>query len=89
VIAIIYKPMGKYKTKWQQVYVGPFSKKEADKMVAGIKKVANPAVNAIHDAKTRKRPKKNLYDVYIKMTDMKAYPGLSTSEATQKPDRSV
>lgn len=51
---------------WKKVYVGPFTKEEATKLVDGIKEVANPDVNLIEDASIRKRPLTDHYDVFIK-----------------------
>lgn len=70
------------KLKWERPYVGPFKKSEAEALVADIKKIANPEMNGIHDARIRKSRKyskcvctaacgaglghNEKYDVYIK-----------------------
>jgi len=50
--------------RWRKAYRGPFERKEADELVRCFKKIANPEVNLIYDADTRKR-KGEEFDVLI------------------------
>ena len=54
------------KLKWKKTYIGPFGKKEAEKLVEALIEIANPITNAIHTANVRKRRNSGMYDVYIK-----------------------
>lgn len=55
---------------WQKAYKGPFGRKEAEALVADLKKVSDPEKNNIYDARVRMRPFGKIsvvsYDVYIK-----------------------
>lgn len=53
---------------WQKPYVGPFSRALAESLVKELKDFAAPDVNAIYDAKIRKRARSRLYDVFVKTT---------------------
>lgn len=55
------------KTRWEKVYRGPFDREQARKLAQGLRDVANPEINMIHDATTRRRPNGG-YDVFIKST---------------------
>lgn len=51
--------------KWIKPYRGPFTRGEACVIAQQLKDVASPEVNLIHDAKIRKRPNKDLFDVLV------------------------
>ena len=54
--------------KWEKVYKGPFSKKEAQDIAGELRKTADPQKNLIYDARVRSRKGGKGYDVYIKTT---------------------
>lgn len=43
--------------KWEKVYKGPFSKKEAQDIAGDLRKTADPQKNLIYDARIRARKK--------------------------------
>lgn len=54
--------------KWEKVYQGPFTKKEAQALAGDLRKNADHQKNLIYDARVRARRGGKGYDVYIKTT---------------------
>lgn len=59
------KGISKNKLVWERLYVGPFSRNEAQALVKELKAIADITRNGISDAKIRRRNDTDKYDVYI------------------------